>query len=480
MGELPTIKLDTTLCELYSNAGLKFDHQHLGHIHSGLTSACDLTDNFPLNKRSVYLDSSLHASISEAPTDDAKRSLAIKMLSLVPQRDGFISGRSKVICFHTGSSSGNKDMEEFSKTTCVLENKQRPEPLFCNGPGEIAEIASRHNISSLSAKVLPDGLVEAIQVPNSSLHSLVDIDEHWYLNSKVGLARSGLPTPSAQVFEVGPIEDKTQEDRRGWMDRSLNSLVSAINSSPLPFVVKGNQTFGGSGTWIITSQKDRESLVKELSDSRLLEKLLSFVERSNEHLQIGTFLLMDMVEDPVQDIGLTFFVNADGSPVFLGASEQMIDQSSSAWVGSTITYSSQEQLREKLSSIMYEVAAWLHSHRYIGPAGADILESSSGEMSIVDLNVRTTGSLCLPLLCSHFTERELDAASSFSIAVSATREEFIAKWSEEFERGFFIIVAWYEQVGCDSLGDIVVGAKDEESLKEVIARVKDGSDSVTF
>lgn len=147
---------------------------------------------------------------------------------------------------------------------------------------------------------------------------------------------------------------------------------------------------------------------------------------------------MDHIQKPISDVGLTFFVNADGTSRFLGVSE--IDSFTSACVGSTITWSSQSKLEDEYTPIIREIAAWLHSHSYIGPVGADILttfnpRSGEQELQIVDLNVRTIGSLCLPLLRTHFTSRGCDAATSFSLQVEGSRDDFVAKHKSEFERG---------------------------------------------
>ena len=87
-----------------------------------------------------------------------------------------------------------------------------------------------------------------------------------------------------------------------------------------------------------------------------------------------------MVADPIGDYGLTFFVTEDGDAIFLAVSEQMID-SNRAWVGSTINYTHQESLRQKFSTIMHEIAAWLHKYGYFGPIGADILENALSTVS---------------------------------------------------------------------------------------------------
>ena len=196
-----------------------------------------------------------------------------------------------------------------------------------------------------------------------------------------------------------------------------------------------------------------------------------------------------MVRNPIGDYGLTFFVTEGGGAIFLAVSEQMID-ATKAWIGSTINYPHQPQLEEKFGPIMCEIAAWLGRYGYIGPAGADILETErkpqngeprQTEFHIVDLNVRISGSICLPLLRGHFTRRGLQFGSSFSITVKETRDDFIQQWAKEFEEGRMCILSWYEdKANGASIADVAVGAEDEERLQEEMKRVREGTDEVTF
>ncbi|EME80264.1 uncharacterized protein MYCFIDRAFT_212015 [Pseudocercospora fijiensis CIRAD86] len=238
--------------------------------------------------------------------------------------------------------------------------------------------------------------------------------------------------------------------------------MTDLRKHPLPIVVKGNQSFGGAGTWVLTSEEDRENFIDDLMTGGLLRKLLSYITASNEHLNLGKVVIQEVVHDPVRDVGLNFFVKADGTSEFLAASEQMIDRVSSAWIGSTIDYSEQDKWRKDLEPRMNQIGSWLHEHAYVGPAGADILETKSGERLIVDLNVRTTGSLCLSLLSKHFTSRGLNAASSFSITVEQDRDQFIDTWRDKFKEGRFIIVAWYHEASLgQSYANVVIGAEDQ-------------------
>ncbi|KAK1978600.1 hypothetical protein LZ30DRAFT_728530 [Colletotrichum cereale] len=274
---------------------------------------------------------------------------------------------------------------------------------------------------------------------------------------------------------------------------------------------------------MIGTEEERDKLVGDLRGG-VLRRLLSSVTASNAHLRPAALILSDLVEDPVGDYGLTFFVTDDGTdPIFLAASEQMTDDAK-AWIGSTINYGRQDELKRKFGPLVKKIAAWLRSHNYVGPAGADVLEtapskdvkletngqktngymvnghktnghSTNGHTNghhtdpdedfsrfhVVDLNIRTSGSLCLPLLRRHFTSRGLMSGSSFSISCKQGRDEFVASFRDDFAAGRMCIVGWYEDPATGaSLANVAVGAEDERGLAKAMQRVRDATEEVTF
>lgn len=239
---------------------------------------------------------------------------------------------------------------------------------------------------------------------------------------------------------------------------------------------------------MVTSQKDLQELQDALS-SRILPKLLSQVNSSNAHLKPATLILSDMITNPVGDYGLTFFVTKPGECVFLALTQQVVE-STMAWIGSTISYTEQENFRKRFTPIMKKIGTWLSGYGYYGPCGADILESAPGEedsggltkLDIVDLNVRTSGSLVLGLLSKHFSEqRGLHKASSFSVNAEMSRDAFISKFERQFRQGHIVIVSWYEDPTSGvSYGNIVIGAPDGKTLEDEVARVKEVASEVRF
>lgn len=237
----------------------------------------------------------------------------------------------------------------------------------------------------------------------------------------------------------------------------------------------------------MSTQEERVKLNHDLS-TRLLPKLFSQVTPANAHLQPATLLLSSFIANPVGDRGLTFFVTHTGECVFIGLTEQKLDPSK-AWIGSEISYTAQDALQLKFDKIMCDIGAWLHRHKYYGPVGADILETASNDgddgsanFHVVDLNVRTSGSLVLGLLRGHFSKRKgLHAASSFSVRLKMGRKEFMERLSKKFEEGRVVITSWYEDVASGvSFASIVVGAEDAKRLGKEVETVKQHAKEITF
>ncbi|KAG7047319.1 solid-state culture specific ATP-grasp domain-containing protein [Colletotrichum scovillei] len=532
MIELPKITLDTTLTDLYRRASPRNADKRIAQVFCLVNSSSELTPNVPRNAKYLYQDSPFNAvprdpSSSRLPADDdgrqQQRALAVKYLSLIPQRDAFISGNTAVVLFHTMNSKKRNlhDIRETETTLSVLSKTQRPDLTFCPGPSEIP--VEEAGIDLIACKFVLDVL-------ESYSNLIFPPETHWFLNSKAALALSGLPTPKTNILKVDGlagdawaccsscssvdaadfiIPESCTGSRGRWLKEQSDKIYADLESQPLPFVLKNQQTLGGAGTYIINTENKRQKLVQDFRNG-VLRKLLSAVTESNAHLQPAALIVSDVVEDPVENYGLTFFVTDDGNePIFLAASEQMTD-GDSAWIGSTINYRRQEQLEKKFGLLVKRVATWLRGYGYVGPAGADVLETTSStapysktngvangasttishsvngasdfsDFHIVDLNVRTSGSMCLPLLRTHFTTCGLWSASSFSISYKDSRDAFIESFRSEFETGRMCVISWYDDTdtGC-GLADVAVGAEDVDELRTAMKRVRDLTEQVTF
>ncbi|SCO80186.1 uncharacterized protein FRV6_04399 [Fusarium oxysporum] len=488
--QLPKAVLDTTLNDLYRQAGSEYRNKRIGQVLSSFSALVPPSSKITPNHKYIYQGGPFTSS-KGSRTEKEDSATAIKYLSLVNQRGAFVCGTAPVIFFYMDGDSKKRDHDrkQVAKMSATLPDYQRPQPVFCEGPDSIP--INETGIDLLACKVVHDSLERHINV--------VPLETHWFLNSKRALADSGLPTPKCVIITVKGIPKDAQPccapctgsgldsfvipgdctgNRGTWLKEQSQRIYDALKSHPLPFVLKSQETFGGAGTFIAKTEEERQRIIDNLGKG-FLGRLLSSVNADNSHLEPATMLLSGMIQNPIGDYGMTVFNNKKGQePVFLGVSKQMI-QDGTAWVGSTIDYRQQSELRLRFETLTNQISEWLQSYEYIGPAGADVLEDADG-FHVVDLNVRTTGSCYLPLLRKHFTNRVLYIESSFSTDVQQ-RDEFLDMFKAEFQDGRMCVISWYEdQEKGSSLAELVIGGEDDDRLKELMDRVNEMSKSVTF
>ncbi|KAL4727434.1 hypothetical protein ACLX1H_006346 [Fusarium chlamydosporum] len=394
---LPTVVLDTTIADLYRQAGSEYKDKRIGQVLSGFSALMPLNEKIPRNRKYIYQDGPFTSNDCAPRTKDEDTSTVVKYLSLISQRDAFICGAAPVVFFHMDTSSQKRDHDrkQVLKTLATLPDHQRPQPIFCDGPNSIP--IQETGIDFLAVKVISDDL--------EKYNNVVPLETHWFINSKRALADSGLPTPKCVAVTVDGfptdaqsccaicigngldgfvIPDECAGARGTWLKEQSLRLYEALKSHPLPFVLKNQATFGGAGTFIVKTEEERQKTVDDLGNG-FLSRLLSAVNAGNSHLEPATMLLSDLIQDPIGDYGVTFFVNEKGrQPTFMGVSKQMIE-GGTAWVGSIIDYRQQNDLQLKFETTMNKISDWLQSYGYIGPAGADILENAGG-FHVVDLN----------------------------------------------------------------------------------------------
>ncbi|MCJ1235454.1 hypothetical protein MMC14_003422 [Varicellaria rhodocarpa] len=501
MQDLSPIKLDMTLADLYRKSSGDGDQLSVAMIACVANSELDLNPSIPRNTKYVYQDDSFNSlpkdHSSSSHYKETQRQSAVKYLALIPQRDAFVSGDMKVIIFNTDQSDERTSYsrEEAERTMNELDLKQRPQLLVLPSPGSIS--LEENGIDLLVSKMVLDGF--------DGYPFTIDLETLYFLNTKEALCTSGLSTPNCVLIEVEGSNPEAQtccgtcssstdsisipascSGARGkWLSCQISYMTSRVAAHPLPFVFKNQQAYAGGGTIMVSSAKQKEQLIDNLTN-RILPKLLSLINSSNAHLKPATLLLSDLVESPINDYGITFFVTKSGECIFIGVTEQRVDPNN-AWIGNKISYLEQDKLRSKFEKIMQEIGAWLHGYGYYGPVGADILETAppngtQGFFHIVDLNVRTSGSLALGLLKGHFSgERGLHEASSFAINVRMGREEFITLMADRYRERRILIVSWYEdKIAEISYAHVIVGAEDKRRLEKEMELVKEHATEMHF
>lgn len=495
----PQVTLDVTLAELYHMSDHEINSSHAPVLVNAFPSShLAMTSRYPRNTKYLYQDSESRKPWSAQDRIRLPRIMAIKLLSLLGQRYSFAAGDMPVVLFDPDvdvdpqglrSSCGNHARAEALRTSSILPVHQRPQFRLIAGPEDL--------------KLDHPGEQLAVAMPLDSLARLphvVHTDVHYDILSKACLATSGLPTPQSQVIHLVPSKTVLSmattspgffpDSLRAFTQNEIDSFQAQANlasqnalkpilAHALPFVLKQTMTVSGGGTYIAHTETQRQALISTLQ-STVIPVLLSSCTAVNAHLHPATLILSAYVR-AVNSYGLTFFVGrADGACRFISCSNQEFD-GAGFWTGGFIEYLEQADLEARFGGTMRAVGGFLFARGYYGPVGIDVLEDAHGGQWVVDMNVRTPGSLPAGVLKGHFsTERGLHVAYMLSgVRLPCSRETFLETFRVQFEEGRIVIVAWYEEVpdGNDgvSWANLAMGGETRKELYELLARIKEAT-----
>ncbi|KAL9106705.1 MAG: hypothetical protein Q9227_008274 [Pyrenula ochraceoflavens] len=463
MDRFPTITLDTTLAELYQKNLPNGQRPRIAIIPCGWTSGVDLGPDMPRNKKLIFQDPVTMAAYRDASqfqTEDASREMQLKFLAMVSQRDALGAGDMGVVIFEFDSKEQNRSAsrEEVGRTIAQLAPHQQPQLLLCKNPDGLKECLRKGNIDLVLPK-LPLDCLEQVSLTCS-------VDASYYLHSKTGLTESGLPIPKSTIIAPPAFSDTPE-----WREKAKSHVISQIAAQTPPFVLKTNQSGGGGGVFIVRDQSAKDSTLEDFS-SHIIPNLLASVTTSNAYLAPANLVIQEFIPTTTGNWGLTFFLGASGTCTFLQAPTQQLSSDGSSWLGNRLSFPDRDRLERKLSPIMHEIGAWLHKHGYYGPAGADVVETESGELLVVDVNSRIPGAWTISLMQGFFErERGFHEACSQNVTVKMPREEFVGmeKLKRFFEEGRAVIVSWYwDEVRKVSYGTLFVAGEGEKEMEEVL------------
>jgi hypothetical protein len=401
--------------------------------------------------------------------DDEKAASSNKLAAnMVPQRYAFSAGQMPLVILDFDSRNNRKEANyktrqttdklpahhvDMRRTFAQLMPDQQPNLTFVNSPESISL-----NAGAKIAVLLPTDCL-------SHLPHLVHPEIHYEILSKRGLALSGLATPQSQVIDTCLVDLGDPI----LLKQEVARIVDSISQRQLPFMVKLPQSVSGMGTYAITTEAERDR-VKNVLTARLGAMLLQ-LNRSNHHLYPCSLVLQDFITGPV--VALSLFVTKKGQARFIACCAQIFDEQEH-WIGGSISYRQQTGLCESFAAIMEEVAAFLYSKGYHGPAGVDIVtDERSGEQLIVDLNVRVTGTFHLGPLMGHFTQRGLFEAAMTMVDFWYSRDEFEKRFADEIREGSLIVTGWvHSESSRTSHAAITIGARDSHDLQEFLERIR--------
>ncbi|KAH7096207.1 hypothetical protein BKA62DRAFT_38740 [Auriculariales sp. MPI-PUGE-AT-0066] len=479
----PSVTLDTTYAELY--AGGEPANKCPVPLYLMPNSEVDLSQRIRRAKKYIYHDTSINSEATEAELERYRDVARAKYLGFVSQHLAFVAGAMPVYqFFHPGTTEGNIPHTE--RVLSILAPHQQPRVRYVAGP--------------LDVVMGPDEIL-AVGMPTDDLEHLphlIDPETHYELLSKRGLALSGLRTPRATLLDLDMTHERWRFHSRpnalgvsdeveaiGRMTRKRlvasdiadlpaghTDLATYIREHPLPFVIKLQQSVSGHGTWLVTTEEQREQVAHDIP--RISTHFIAKIEEYGAKLRSCSLIITEYIPDVVIAPVIIMFVQHGGNPVFLGCTDQNIVDG--RWSGSSIDYRKQSALAKRLEGTINSIAEFLWSRGYYGPAGADILEDQEGTQWIVDLNVRTSGSVILTLLQGHFyKQRGLPLARLLpSLHPKVDRDALTQLLRNDVEAGTVLIVGWLENdLGrADRFANIVVAAEDHDALDQLTTRVK--------
>jgi predicted ATP-grasp superfamily ATP-dependent carboligase len=197
--------------------------------------------------------------------------------------------------------------------------------------------------------------------------------------------------------------------------------------------------------------------------------MLQQINESNHHMRPCSLVIQDFIQGTT--MGLSLFVTKKGRPIFIACCDQQLDEHGH-WIGSSISYKRQQELKETYRDISEKIADFLHARGYYGPVGVDIITGVCGNQHIVDLNARVTGSYHLGPFAGHFLQRSLLEVTFLQAYFLCSRATFEAAFSDEIQKGSLVISGWAHAESTPlSQAAINIGGRDssevEETLKEI-------------
>lgn len=431
MASSSTIRLDTTLAELYRENGIRGPfivtmYCVFGHM--------DLHPAFP--RELVYPEDAEPVPYA-ADDEEEKARLRRVILGLKPLRRAFGLGNMDVLFFAPNITEAG-----MARALQQLPPDQRHRPRIVDL--DARDVSAQLREATRGKKLLfwrPQGWMDG-----DDHECLLDPREMFDVNSKMFLVTSGMRTPASEAVDLQSID--------------LDSSSSVFGTRSLPFVVKLLRAGCGFGTFIVRTEAQRRALLASLA----------------AHKARGTAeVLLSRYVDLVQDLSVHFVVGAPGTahdrrsdagPLVTGVTVQTLT-ADGKWVGGHIDYARQDELRALVRDTVRDTARRL-PESFVGWAGVDIVADREGGQWVVDLNARFTGSMPLCFLSGHFwRDRKLPLAQFAAFEYGGEVDD-IYDWLQPLVATGQVVVTATAEVGEEvNMADIVWGGKDSADLAEV-------------
>ena len=425
---MPTIRLDTTLADLYRDHGIHGSFTTSTHC---VFAHMDLHPNFP--REAVFPEDEEPVPYGADEQEIARLKKII--LGLKAVKRAFVLGNMDVILFSPAAA-----VENVKRVFHQLAPDQQPNPRFIDlESGDVRDVRDKLRELTKGRKLLywrPQGWM-------LEHDCLIDANLSYEMNSKRYLVTSGIRTPASEMV-------------------SLVTDSSMLINRSLPFVVKLCLAGCGFGTYLVTTEDRRQDM---------LAAMTTYKDRGGTEVMVSDYINLQ------HDLSVHFVIGAPDdhrnreNPLFLGVTVQNLTLKGH-WTGGSIDYSAQSDLERLLMDTVRETTRLL-PESFVGWGGVDIVIDEKGKQWVVDLNPRLTGSMTICLLSGHFYERlGLPYAEFASFQYRGATGDIYDLLSPQIESGHIVVNAI---TGIDdqlNMADLVWGGRDKDDLRRTVELIQ--------
>ncbi len=164
---------------------------------------------------------------------------------------------------------------------------------------------------------------------------------------------------------------------------------AAVMATPNPpCIVKLSHGYAGLGNHVVTTDDELRQVQQSIEDN----------------WPNATLVYNEVLSNITGDYGVQFYLRRDGTPIWLGFTEQQFDDQD-RWCGGRFSSELQSNLQPHFVPHVEAVARHLHNRGYFGVIGIDILRAKGDRYFLVDVNPRLTGITPFLIASRQFTEQ---------------------------------------------------------------------------
>ena len=234
--------------------------------------------------------------------------------------------------------------------------------------------------------------------------------------------------------------------------------AAVLDEVSFPSIAKLTHGYAGMGNFFLKNAEDESAM------NAILQ----------QYWPDASVVINSIIPDIVGDYGIQFYLHRDGSIVWLGLTEQHFNDSA-RWCGGSYDAQQQQDLREPMKPFVTAIADYLHSNRYFGVVGFDVLKTKSGEFFMVDLNPRLTG-ITPFLIASRIFNSELGHETGVyqaSCKFDGGLEQLIAAADVERQCKVLVLSAFEETVAgkTTTVCHLSASGKSQEACLATLAQI---------